>query len=273
MTKIKPFLKWAGSKFRCLDTILSTLPKANRLIEPFTGSGAIFINSNYPNYLLAEKNHDLILVFQMLQQEGLAFIDYCEQFFTRQNNCQDRYYQLREQFNQCQQTRMRAALFLYLNRHGYNGLCRYNQKGLYNVPFGRYIKPYFPRAEMLFFYEKSQSVKFIQGDFRATFRLAKPGDIIYCDPPYVPLSRSANFTSYTPHRKFNEQDQIELAQLAQYSATKGITVVISNHDTELTRIYYQDSHIISFPVSRFISCNSLNRKPAQELVAIFKAHS
>ncbi|STX52602.1 DNA adenine methylase [Legionella busanensis] len=272
MTKVKPFLKWAGSKFRCLDIILSELPQAKRLIEPFAGSGAIFINSNYSNYLLAEQNQDLVLMFQTLQQEGLNFIDYCEQFFTSTNNSADRYYQLREQFNHCKGSRLRAALFLYLNRHGYNGLCRYNKKGVYNVPFGRYTKPYFPRAEMLFFHQKSQAVKFLQSDFRATFKLAEPGDIIYCDPPYVPLSASANFSSYTQF-KFTEQDHIELAQLAKYSAGQGITVIISNHDTAFTRHHYQESEIISFPVKRFISCQSLSRRPAQELMAIFKGDS
>jgi DNA adenine methylase len=268
MNRTKPFLKWAGSKYRCLDSILTTLPKASRLIEPFTGSGAIFVNSNYTNYLLAEQNNDLVTLFHCLQQEGLQFIDYCEQLFSRDNNCAERYYQLREEFNRCQLPRKRASLFLYLNRHGYNGLCRYNQRGIYNVPFGRYIKPYFPRHEMLFFHSKCKQATCVQNDFRETFSMAEAGDIIYCDPPYVPLSASANFSSYTD-KVFSQNDQIELAQLAMISANKGITVIISNHDTPFTRQHYQQGDIISFPVKRYISCHALNRATAQELVAVF----
>ncbi|MGQ3891569.1 Dam family site-specific DNA-(adenine-N6)-methyltransferase [Legionella sp. CNM-4043-24] len=268
MTRTKPFLKWAGSKFRCINTILSALPEAERLIEPFTGSGAIFMNSQYSSYLLAEQNPDLVNLFQHVQQQGPAFIDYCEKLFVAKNNCATRYYLMREEFNQCKASRRRAALFLYLNRHGYNGLCRYNQSGGFNVPFGRYSKPYFPRREMLYFHEKSHGVRFIQNDFRATFALAVPGDVIYCDPPYVPLSASASFVSYTD-RHFGEQDQIDLAQLAMASAEKGITVILSNHDTPFTRHHYQTGQISSFPVRRYISCNALTRQPVQELLAVF----
>lgn len=269
MSKTRPFLKWAGSKFRCLDNIIVSLPAANRLIEPFTGSGAIFINSNYMDYILAEQNNDLIMLYKYLQKEGQNFIDYCAKLFVDANNQAERYYQLRTEFNQCKQPRKRSALFLYLNRHGYNGLCRYNQKGIYNVPFGRYIKPYFPQKEMHFFHEKCQQATFVHSDFRQTFALAKPGDIIYCDPPYVPLSASANFSSYID-KKFAEKDQIELAELAISSVNRGISVVISNHDTPFTRHHYQQGEIISFPVKRYISCNAIKRLPAQELLAVFK---
>lgn len=269
MIKKKPFLKWAGSKFRCIDHILNALPSGSRLIEPFTGSGAIFMNANYPSYLLAEQNQDLVNLFTHLQQEGLSFIDQCAEFFTAKTNQAERYYAFREEFNHCPINQRRASLFLYLNRHGYNGLCRYNQKGIYNVPYGRYLKPYFPRQEMLSFHQKSQDVRFIHSDFRETFRLAKPGDIIYCDPPYVPLSSSANFSAYT-NKTFRENDQIELADLAMTSRQKGITVIISNHDTGFTRHHYQHGEITSFPVRRHISCHSLNRKPVQELLAIFR---
>lgn len=269
MNKIKPFLKWAGNKYRCIDAILSCLPQGERLIEPFTGSGAIFINTQYTSYLLAEKNPDLINLFTFIQQDGLAFIDYCHHYFSPEYNTSFDYYRLRTQFNQSKDPKERAALFLYLNRHGYNGLCRYNLSGNYNVPFGRYLNPYFPRREMLFFHGKCQQARFIYMDFRDTFALAKPGDVIYCDPPYVPLSTSASFSSYID-KPFSEKDQIELAQLAISYANKGITVAISNHDTEFTRHHYSQGKIISFPVIRLISCKANQRLPVQELVAVFR---
>ena len=269
MEKRRPFLKWAGNKYRCLDNILSTLPQSNRLIEPFTGSGAVFINSNYSNYLLAEQNPDLINLYTYLQQEGSLFIDYCTQYFTDEFNNKSYFYQFRETFNQSKPSRLRAALFIYLNRHGYNGLCRYNQNGKFNVPFGLYNKPYFPYKEMLTFHQHSQRAQFLQADFRTTFTHAKPGDVIYCDPPYVALSKSAYFSAYTS-KNFNEADQITLANLAIESANRGIPVIISNHDTEFTRHQYRLATITSFPVKRLISCKAQNRSNVQELVAVFR---
>ncbi len=189
MTKNRAFLKWAGSKYNCLHEVLSTLSPAQRLIEPFTGSGVIFMNTNYPAYLMAEGNNDLIYLFRSLQQQGPAFIDYCEQYFAADTNKKEYYYLMRARFNELTPSTERAALFLYLNRHGYNGLCRYNSKGGYNVPFGLYVKPYFPRKEMLYFYHKCTSTQFIHQDFRDTFAMAQTGDIIYCDPPYVPIEK------------------------------------------------------------------------------------
>lgn len=269
MIKIKPFLKWAGNKYRCLDPILASFPVADRLIEPFAGSAAIFINSNYPVYLLGEENNDLIALFRHLQSEGEIFITYCEQLFSQLNNCETQYYLLREQFNQCRDSRQRAALFLYLNRHGYNGLCRYNQQGIYNVPFGRYSKPYFPRAEMLYFYQKSQHAEFLHGDFRLTFAQAKQGDVIYCDPPYAPRAQQSNFSSYVD-KKFGEQEQILLAELAMDCASRGIPVLISNHDTDFTRHHYRLGEIKSFPVRRSISCQAKNRGFVDELLVTFR---
>ena len=268
MKKVRPFLKWAGNKFRCLDKILPFFPEAKRLIEPFSGSGAVFINADYSSYLLAEANTDLIQIFQCLQNEGQDFIAYCQTFFIEKNNTNEAFYHFREQYNQSNDPKLKAALFLYLNRHCYNGLCRYNSQGGFNVPFGRYKKPYFPDKEMQHFFHKSQQAHFIESDFRKTFQLAEPGDLIYCDPPYVPLSKSANFASYT-QKRFEASEQIELAHLANEAASKGIRVVISNHDTEFTRLHYKGATIQSFWVDRLISCNASTRQPVKELIAIF----
>ena len=220
------------------------------------------------SYLLAEANQDLIALFHFVKNEHKPFIDYCREFFCPNNNQSARYYELREQFNHSVNPRERAAVFLYLNRHGYNGLCRYNQKGIYNVPFGRYIKPYFPQAELEYFYEKSQQATFIHSDFQETFKLARTGDLIYCDPPYSPLTQHSNFSAYT-QKKFGEEDHIILATLAKDAANRGVPVIVSNHDTDFTRHYYEGARIKSFAVKRHISCTAKNRLPAKELLAIF----
>lgn len=262
-------LKWAGSKYNALRYLLPELPTGRRLIEPFTGGGTIFLNTHYDAYLLAESNPDLINFFTLLQSYGETFIKACELMFQPQFNQASEYYRIRTQFNQSQDQMERAILFLYLNRHGYNGLCRYNKNNGFNVPFGRYIKPYFPKKEMRYFFEKSQSSQFILSDFRDTFNKAERGDVIYCDPPYVALSKSANFSSYTA-QKFSEHEQIILAGLAKSSAEKNISVVLSNHDTPFTRHHYREAELISFPVNRSISSNGKQRKPVMELLAIFR---
>jgi DNA adenine methylase len=268
MTKTRPFLKWAGSKYNCLEKIIPFLPPGKRLIEPFTGSGVVFMNTNYPSYLLAESNVDLIHLFTLLKQQSDAFINYCERYFNPEFNCKEKYYQLRTDFNTSAHSPQKSAIFLYLNRHGYNGLCRYNSKGFYNVPFGLYSKPYFPYKEMQLFHHKSQHAEFIQNDFRKTFEHAERGDVIYCDPPYVLLSENARHLPYT-QKLFTTDDQIELAELAKETASKGIPVILSNHDTEFTRYHYRKAEIKRFQVARFINCQGALRQPVNELIAIF----
>lgn len=90
----------------------------------------------------------------------------------------------------------RAVLFLYLNRHGYNGLCRYNLRGEFNVPFGRYKKPYFPEAELYHFAEKAQNAEFYCESYEECMQRADSRTVVYCDPPYAPLTATANFTAY-----------------------------------------------------------------------------
>jgi DNA adenine methylase len=267
---VRPFLKWAGNKYRCLNNILQFLPNGGRLIEPFTGSGAIFLNSVYDSYLLGEENHDLVNLYNYLKQEGEAFVPVCQAYFTSENNNEAKYYNFRRKFNSTKDLKERAALFLYLNRHGFNGLCRYNSSGGYNVPFGRYAKPYFPYKEMLHFINKSQHSTFYHGDFRKTFELAEEGDVIYCDPPYAPIMQDSNFTSYVS-KSFGEEEQIILAELAMKKAGKGVTVLISNHDTDFTRHHYREAELKQFSVVRSISCNHHTRGPVKELLAIFRS--
>ena len=266
----RPFLKWAGNKFRILDHILPVLPAGDRLVEPFAGSAALFLNSDYDSYLLSDRNADLISLYNLLKKDGSEFIDYCGQYFHTRNNRESRYYSLRDEFNDCNDAHRRAALFLYLNRHGYNGLCRYNAGGGFNVPFGRYKRPYFPEKEMLAFSRKAQQAVFTVSDFGATMQNTKQGDVIYCDPPYVPLSTSANFTTYSAGG-FSLVDQQLLAHLATDCANQGVPVLISNHNTAYTRKIYRDAHKTKrFKVQRYISCNGGKRNSAGEILALFR---
>lgn len=266
--QIKPFLKWAGSKYKIIDKITTSLPSGDRLIEPFIGSGAVFLNTNYSEYIVADSNADLINLYNCVKDQGIDFIQSAKQLFNQQNNQAESFYDLRMEFNSTEDINRKASIFVYLNRHCFNGLCRYNGSGKFNVPFGRYIKPTFPELEMINFFHKSQSVEFKVADFIDTMNLAKSGDVIYCDPPYVPLTKTSNFTNYTK-ADFTLEHQRQLSEIALALMERGISVVISNHDTEFTRLIYADAKIDYFEVQRFISSNAGNRIKAPELLAIF----
>jgi DNA adenine methylase len=268
---LRPFLKWAGNKYRIIERVRARLPAGRRLVEPFTGSGAVFLNTDYPRYLLADGNKDLIDLYNTLKAEGEAFITDCRKLFRPANNTAETYYKLRAEFNACTDTRRRAVLFVYLNRHGYNGLCRYNARGGFNVPFGRYKKPYFPEAEMYAFHHKAKRATFRHETFERTMRKLRDGDVVYCDPPYVPLSLSSSFTAYRADG-FTLAQQQQLADSAAQAAQRGITVLISNHDTQFTRDAYRMADIEQLSVHRSISCHGHKRCRVNELLALYPAH-
>ena len=262
----KPFLKWAGGKTRVVKHIIPLLPKGDRLVEPFCGSGAVFLNTNYNKYLISDINADLINTFKYVQKEGASFINDCKTLFVPSNNTESMYKSLRSIFNNTQDIRFKSAIFIYLNRHCFNGLCRYNLKGIFNVPFGRYTKPYFPQKELEFFWEKSKKAVFLNVDFRKLTKHLKANDVIYCDPPYVPLTKTANFTAYNKEN-FKQQDHTDLVAWIENC---GIPAVISNHDTaDIRKAYKHASSIKAIAVQRNISCNGLNRKTAKELIAVY----
>lgn len=267
---MRPFLKWAGGKHRSAKRISRHLPPGNRLIEPFVGAGAIFLSTDYPSYLLADTNNDLIQLFRILKEHGTDFIESCSELFGGKNNTESRYYLLRNEFNRSADPWWRSCCFVYLNRHGYNGLCRYNSDGKFNIPFGRYKNPIFPSAEMEFFAVKAQQAEFVCADFRATLGRAKIGDVVYCDPPFTPLSATANFTKYAPGG-FSDQDHMDIVDMVVRLRKNGITSVISNHLTPLTeRIYTGADRIEYFDAPRSISCQGGNRTKVAEVLAIFE---
>jgi len=268
---LRPFLKFPGGKYRLVNQIRASLGEGKRLIEPFLGSGAVFLNTNYQKYLLADSNTDLINLYNLLHSDGEDFIEYCRTFFTLEYNNKDSYYAFRQIFNITDDTILKSALFVYLNRHCYNGLCRYNSKGGFNTPFGKHKNPLFPEVAMRFFIGHAKHAKFSATSFRETLKQAKAGDIVYCDPPYVPLSKTAFFTDYHVGG-FKWEDQVQLAETANRLAGKGIQVVVSNHDTKEIRQLYKatKAKIERFQVRRSISCDGSNRAKVGELLAVFR---
>lgn len=269
----KPFLKWAGGKFRVLDKLKPHFPpNAKRYIEPFLGAGAVALNVEYPEYFLTDVNSDLINVWNHLNISSIEFINECEKLFIKENNNEQKFIELRKEFNEIfywAESKRKATLFVYLNRHCFNGLCRYNSENEFNVPFGKYDNPYFPRKEFENCLEKVKKFGILCRDFRKTFEMVKEGDLIYCDPPYLPVSTSANFSSYSAGG-FNLQDQLDLAECARNAKEKGATVVITNHFNWYSKEIYKDAKISKIDVSRTISSKIDKRDKIEEIIAVFK---
>jgi DNA adenine methylase len=272
-SNIRPFLKWPGRKFSIIGYLKNHFIKPNKeiiFIEPFLGSAAVFLNTDYKNYVLNDSNQDLINVYLYLMKEGEKFIKYCNKYFIEKNNVLEQYYDLRDIFNNSTVSRKKAALFVYLNRHGYNGLCRYNSSGQYNVPFGRYKTINLLHNEMLAFYNKANTnkIKIQCSDFTTCFEQVNNNTVFYCDPPYVPISSSASFTQYDKE-SFNFTHQKKLVDLVVHAKKLGAASFISNHDLTITRELYEGAKIVSFDVKRTISCKSNNRNYVKELLAIY----
>jgi DNA adenine methylase len=266
----RPFLKWAGAKTKLLHAISAAAPRgARRCVEPFVGSGTVALNLGLPRSLLADTNRDLMAMYSILQQEGESFIEHCAPLFVPENNSKPAFHALREEFNSTSDARRKAALFIFLNRHGYNGLCRYNTKGRLNVPFGRYEHPKFPRERMRIFHLFLQACDLEHSDFRSVIARTGEGDFVYCDPPYVPASETANFTTYA-RDGFTARDHEDLAACCREASARGAWVVVSNHDTSITRELYREAdEVHELSVARRISCQSETRNHVRELLAVF----
>lgn len=269
----KPFLKWAGNKFRVLPHLLPIIGNPNRYIEPFGGSMAVALNVSADEYVLNDINKDLINLYQnVTYANDDTFIKYCQELFYDGNNERESYNQIRDLFNQSTNSLERSRMFVYLNRHCFNGLTRYNSKGHFNVPFGKMKNPKCPINEMmsfkLYFLHKKHSFTSLSFEDSELYHDIKNGDVVYFDPPYVPASDTANFANYAKEG-FSYDQQVQLAELAESLANRGAKVIVSNHDTPVSRELYKNAQIYPIQVSRFISAKKTSRKKANELIAVY----
>lgn len=261
---MKSFLKWAGGKGKILDFLYSYFPESNNFFEPFCGSGIVSLNSKYENCYLFDINNDLINTFNVLYSEKERFIGFCKDLFIYKN--EEDFYKIREDYNNTKDLFLKAAFFIYLNRHCFNGLCRYNKKGFFNVPYGKYKEPYFPEKELYYFLSRT-NLHFFNDDYKKAFEIAKSGDFIYCDPPYSPIKQITNFSSYTKEG-FSFEDHLLLKNKIEEAKENGIKIIISNHDTDFTReLYKKADKIIFIEVQRTIS--SKERNKVKELIALY----
>ncbi|HGG6232257.1 TPA: Dam family site-specific DNA-(adenine-N6)-methyltransferase [Salmonella enterica subsp. enterica serovar Enteritidis] len=266
----RPFLKWAGGKYSMLPDLYQLIPAGMRLIEPFVGGGSVFLNSDkHACFLLSDVNTDLINLYQMLAVVPGAVIRHARVMFDRLNDAES-YTALRDEFNaQVMDGPERAAAFLFLNRHCFNGLIRYNRNNQFNVGWGKYPSPYFPLDEINAFTEMAHNCVFMAAGFHRTLALAGEGDVVYCDPPYEPMPGTAGFTHYAAGG-FTWDDQVALAECCVAAHQRGARVVIGNSTApRVIDLYSQhgfEIHHIS--ARRSISGKGSTRETAKDLVAI-----
>lgn len=256
-------LKWAGGKTELMSEISRVLPAGNRLIEPFAGSCAVTVNTSFEQYIIADVNQDLIDLYSLVRDNPEALMAQGRDLFSHANN-RDDYYELRELFNKrTSEPVYQSVLFLYLNRHGYRGLCRYNKgKGFFNVPYGHYKKPHFPEKEINRLNQKLQRSILMCAGFQETLMHAVPGDIVYCDPPYIAKGR---FTEYH-FSPFGMVEQRLLVDTLNQLAARGVSIVASSHDSpEMRDIYvgYEQKHVVA---RRSVGVAAGKGKSADELI-------
>lgn len=260
-----PFLKWAGGKSRLLAQYAPYLPRPEqiqRYFEPFLGSAALFFQLRPDIAQLSDQNEHLVELYQTVRDnvEGvIALLGHYE-------NERDFYYQVRGQDPAGLSPTQRAARFIYLNKTCYNGLYRENRRGQFNVPFGQYKRPKICDAPRL--RAASQALQGVQlrvADFEEAVSQTRPGDFIYFDPPYQPLSPTSSFTSY--HRNgFTEADQQRLATTFRRLAAGGRRLLLSNSNTPLIHELYAPFPKINISARRNINSNGQKRGPVTELL-------
>lgn len=230
------------------------------------------MNFDADMYIWNDLNADVINTFTSILENESLYTSLCSNLFQ---NGFDVYYELREEFNKCEPVNVnhcspiRAALFQYLNKHGFNGLCRYNKSGKFNVPVGTSTKPKNVPVEQIANISNLFKTKFVSTDslpFEDIFTKveAHKDVLIYCDPPYVPLTTDFKYTA----DGFDFKQQLKLKELAKASKH---TTIISNHWTTFTEGLYSDAdEIITFPVQRTISCKGDDRKRVEECIVVYK---
>jgi len=270
-----PFLKWAGGKRQLLPLLLNHLPRQfNNYFEPFLGGGALFFELYSLGKLegkkvfLGDANRELILTYRALQREPKRVIDHLREF--QRSHSKEFYYFVRgwdrgEEFETLEPA-LRGARFIYLNRTCFNGLWRVNRNGYFNVPMGDYKNPKILDEENLWAVSEAlQGVTLFNGDYKELLKLTQPGDFVYLDPPYHPLTSTSNFTSYTKEN-FSQEEQIKLAQLFDHLTARGVFVLESNSNTPFICTLYRKYQIEIVHANRAINSKASNRGKVEEVL-------
>lgn len=260
----KPILKWAGGKTQMLGELLPKVPVSyGRYIEPFIGGGAMFFALNPEDAVIADSNPELINMYKQVADNVDAVISYLQKY----ENTQEMFYRVRALEWQELPKAEAAARMIYLNKTCFNGLYRVNKKGQFNVPFGKYKAPKFCDVEALYAASNVlRKANIICGDYLSVLKeYARPGDFIFLDPPYLPVSEYSDFKRYTKEQ-FYEEDHVELAKEVLRLHEMGCYVILTNSNHPLVHELYKPFNIEVIQTKRYISCSGSNRKGEDVIV-------
>jgi DNA adenine methylase len=260
----RPFIKWAGGKRQLLPELRRYVPKEfGRYYEPFVGGGALFFELRPGDAVLTDVNERLIRTYRGVRDD-------VEQVIELLRGCRHEeafFYAQRDVPIDGKTDAEVAAWFIYLNKVGFNGLYRVNRQNRFNVPFGRHKNPTICDEDTLRACSAALAgARIEKADFAAAVADAKPGDLVYFDPPYVPMSVTANFTQYTSDR-FDRAAQERLRDLALALKQRGVHVLLSNSSAPLVRSLYQEGfEAIEVSATRLVNSKVTGRGAITELV-------
>lgn len=262
----KPIMKWAGGKTQMLKDIMPKIPKTyGRYIEPFIGGGALFFALNPEEAVIADSNPELINMYKEVANHTKKVLSYLKKY----KNTKEDFYEVRgldwKKLNKSEA----AARTLYLNKTCFNGLYRVNKKGQFNVPYGKYKAPNYCDEDALHAAaEVLKEAEIVCGDYLSVLKkYARPGDFIFLDPPYLPISEYADFKRYTKEQ-FYEEDHVELAKEVFRLQELGCTIILTNSNHPLVHELYAPFNIEVVQTKRYISCNGNKRKGEDVIVTV-----
>ena len=267
----RPFLKWAGGKRQLLAQFAPLYPdRVERFVEVFTGSGAVFFDVQARfvpgECALLDHNEELVNCYRVVRDDVERLLPLLAKHGARHGR--EHYYRVRAQQTANLDAVQRAARLMYLNRTCYNGLYRVNSRGEFNVPMGAYARPRILDEALLRAASGALRGATVEAaDFREAAAYVRRGDFVYLDPPYVPLSPSSNFTSYT-RAAFTTDDQRGLADVYRELDRAGCLVMLSNSATPLVRELYAGFRIERVTARRAINSAGAKRGAIDELVVL-----
>lgn len=265
----QPFLKWAGGKWAIAPRIAGLLPKDARdrvYREPFLGGGAMFFYLQPERAILSDAVGDLIATYTIVQSNVEPLIKRLTAL--RDTHSTEQFYAIRKRFNEEKDAPKvdRASWLVYLNKTCFNGLFRTNRSGEFNVPAGRFKNPGIVDPERLRLAGAVLTrAELTHAPFSHLLNVAAEGDLIYLDPPYVPLSKTSSFSAYSDGT-FTEKDHAELARVFRELDARGCLLALSNSDTPAVKDLYAGFDITPIIAPRAISSKATTRGEVSELL-------
>lgn len=262
----KPILKWAGGKTQMLGELMPRVPKTyGRYIEPFFGGGALFFSLKPESAIIADSNPELINMYLQVAHH----VDDVIECLQKYENTSEMFYEVRSLDWQTLPKAEAAARTIYLNKTCFNGLYRVNRSGQFNTPFGKYKNPKICDIEALrLASEALRKAEILCGDYILVLEhYAQPGDFVFLDPPYLPISENSDFKRYTKEQ-FYEDDHVELAKMIGILHERGCYVILTNSNHLLVHQLYEQYKIEVIQTKRHISCHGDTRKGEDVIVTI-----